>query len=180
MRIITMKTIMDQLASDAKGNRGCGLILLAVLAVFLVGGTIALNSAFGILMLAAFLILAVAMFKIGRRQRRSLKDRTFYLVEDICIEKYIHEDSEGADSYQLIFASGQGRFLCHGDVTMTFETTGNHENDIFQATEQGDRFYMVYLEGEKEPVYVFPQKLCQLDMTGFTLRNGRIYPQKLQ
>lgn len=180
MRIITLKTIMDQLESDAKGNRGCGWISLTFFGVLVVGGAASSN-----LLAAAFLVLmfgvpAILMLRSSRKQRQSIKDRSFYVVEDICIEKYTRSAGEDGDAYHLKFASGQDRCLSHGDVAMTFEANGYHDEDIYRATEPEDRFYMVYLEGDKEPTYVFSQKSCQLDMTGFTLRNGRIYPQKPQ
>lgn len=176
MKIITPELLQKTLKSDAKTSYGCGIFVLAFLAVLLLfgGGTF---SPLTILVVLAMAVFGISMIFFGRKARKNLQKNTFYFTTEVCRSKELESGGEDSDFYILIFENGLRHIIKPGDVSLCAHQDSLTDEWLFNSTEPGDRFYLLYLEGASDPEYVLNQRLCQLDKTGFVEENGRLRPR---
>lgn len=178
MKIVTLQMIMDTMKEDAQTNGGCGLVFFVLVGLILAGGGAAVHPILSLVVLGGFGFMAWKMLGSSYRTRKSLKNRSFYLIADTCREKHSESRGEDGDAYILTFENGHTHTIGYGDVGFARTQEGQEQDDewLYNSTEPGDRFYLVYMQGAKEAEYIIPQKYCQLDMTGFVEQNGCIRP----
>ena len=177
MKIITLQMLLEKLQSDAKGSRGCGWITLGFLAIILIGGGAAITSPLTLIPILIFGVLGVVMLHQGKLARKSAKNRSFYLVTDVCRKKHSESRGEDGDAYILTFESGLVHTISSDDVFLSSPTEKGLDEWLYNQTEVGDSFFLVYLQKETKPSYIISQRFCQLDKTGFAEENGRLIPR---
>lgn len=179
MKTIGLQTIMEKMKNDASGYFGCGIALLLFLAGIFVMAGAAMFSVYGLVPIGMFGIPGIVLLCKSQKTRKGQKEKRIYIVTDVCCAKRTECSGEDGDAYILTFESGLERTLKIDDAQLSSVVAGCDEEWLYHSTERGDRFYLVYIQGSKKPCYVFPQKLCQLDMTDFVEENGCIRPRML-
>lgn len=165
-----------QMKDDAKTNIGCGIVFL-VLAVMCVIGGFAVHPILSLLMMAVFGFGAWKMLGSGRRAQKSVKQNSFYILTGNCQNKHTESRGEDGDAYILTFEDGCAHTISPNDVTLNSDTAGCNDEWLYDNTEIGDSFYLVYAKEGEEPEYILHKKFCQLDTTGFTEENGCLRPR---
>lgn len=179
MKIITLQMLLDRMKDDAQTNLGCGFVFLVLVGLILAGGSAAVHPILSLIVLGGFGWAAWHMLSSSRRLRKSVKNRSFYIIASNCTKKYTESRGEDGDAYILTFENGHAHTIGAGDTSLLVVVgDGPSRNDewLYDNTELGDRFYLVYMEGDSGAEYIIPQKYCQLDMTGFIEENGCIRP----
>lgn len=175
MKAITVQLLEEQLKDDHKSNVGCGVVCL-VLAVFFLCG-IAVNPLVGLVMTAVFGGLAWSSLRSGRNTQKNLQKRAYRLVPSVCTNKVLLNGGEDPDTRMLSFANGCNRDLTQIDANINSEVRNPEILWLYDTTQVGDRFYLVYMEGEETPIFIISQRLCRLDPHGFVEYNGCLRPR---
>ena len=176
MKIITLELLRKTLKSDAKISYGCGIFVLGFLAMVLLFGSGSF-SPLTVLTVLGVAVFGISMISLGRKTGKNLKKNTFYLTTEVCRSKELESIGEDSDCYILIFENGLRHNINHNDVSLCAPQDSLTDAWLFNSTEPGDRFYLLYLEGASDPEFVLNQRLCQLDKTGFVEENGRLRPR---
>lgn len=179
MKTITLKMIIDEMKSHSSTNRGLAIFLIIII-ILLTSGLFVVNPF--IALLGAVLVIAFAFgtFKTlqeSRRTRLSVKKRDFFIISSNCSDKDITYDSDG-DVYNLTFQNGAKVIMSIGNTVFWGDPNAKILSDAYSGTLPGDSFYLVYENENDTPLFIIPQKYCQLDMRGFWDDGGIIRPIK--
>lgn len=175
MKIITLQMLKSQMKDDAKTNIGCGIVFL-VLAVMCIIGGFTVHPILSLFMMAVFGFGAWKMLGSGRHARKSVNQNSFYILTVNCQKKHTESRGEDGDAYILTFENGCIHTITPNDVTLNTETPDCNDEWLYNNTEIGDSFYLVFTKEGEGPDYILHKKLCQLDTAGFKEENGRLHP----
>lgn len=167
--------LKNQMKDDAKTNIGCGIVFL-VLAVMCIIGGFTVHPILSLFMMAVFGFGAWKILGSGRRARKSVNQNSFYILTGNCQKKHTESRGEDGDAYILTFENGYTHTIIPNDVILNTETAGRNDEWLYNNTEIGDSFYLVFTKEGEESAYILHKKLCQLDTTGFTEENGCLRP----
>lgn len=179
MRDVTLQTLLTKIEADADGKRGCGFMILIFIAAIVLMAGASIFSIYGVVFVLAFGIPALILLIKGRKRRKKLKSRAFYIVTDTCTRKHTRNAGEEGDAYILTFSNGLEHTLSIEDAGFASQERNQNDDWLYDQTAVGDQFYLVYLDGDAKPIFVFPHKLCQLDTAEFEETAGKLRPKKV-
>ena len=137
----------------------------------------AMFSVYG-LVFSMFTLLPATIFLIcSRKKKKHFKNKSFYIVSDTCQRKHTKCCGEDGYAYILTFSNGVEHTISIDDAAFVSVEKNQFDDWFYDQTELGDQFYLVYMDGDKKPTYIFHHKFCQLDTDDFEETNGKLLPK---
>lgn len=186
VRCLNMEVIRECFGADRKRIRGSmgfylgAAALLLLMAGLLYGLYLRMETGKILVVALFFCLMGLFILILGWRQlrvQRGIDRLAFYLAEDVCTGKSVAQDHTDTPSrfYYLHFEHFGKMELHFPHIHLTNRFRVN-PNGAYNSAEEGDGFYLLYMNKGKKPICIFSKKEWTLDAAEFQTENGRIRP----
>lgn len=172
--LLTQKVIEGCIIGTDGGRQNGRIVLVLAIIMFVLGACMFFVPIITVICWA-IAVLALILRHNSFRVIKCMQNKKYVLRKDVCVNKYAKRDSEGTDTYYLVFEAF-GRREIHFPHAVMNSTAYRKTPDVYQATEIGDSVYLLLTPKDKL-LYIFNCRFWELETAEFDQTENTFSPR---